>query len=399
MGRFRLTLVRLEFRTLRFLRQYLEWLDPTDNPCQDDTSRRVNPGRRVALGSDSYVRVSARRTPFSTMTPENRTGVGNGDKHEGPTGSSEVRAHLRPAFALRPGTVILILALPAAGRTEQISDANLRFLDDHSGWIRADGEATAGQAELALQLCEEGVGRHLGCDRRRTHARHDRPRAARSTGCSGGFPRPASYRAWQGFDIDAIEFPEETGGLSLVNIKVQVPVKPEAIQISVVGPRDRRDESLALVNRLLKGFRRNRTGWTQSHRNLANSPHYGLLLLAGIAAGGIGGFAVLFLVTRLGGPRGTLAVLGGAVIIAALLMPHSRTREAMATSATSSPGRSPRFGLRTGQPRSRTEKETQTGSGQTIEQAFRPRTSGGGPLTTNPLSVHQRHLFPKLENG
>ena len=56
-----------------------------------------------------------------------------------------------------------------------------------------------------------------------------------------------------------------------------------------------------------------------------------MLLLAVSAAGGIGGFAVLFLVARLG-PRGTLAALGGAAIIAALLLPHSRTREAKSMS-------------------------------------------------------------------
>jgi hypothetical protein len=112
-----------------------------------------------------------------------------------------------------------------------------------------------------------------------------------------------------------------------------VPLKPEAIQISVVGPRDRKDESLALVNRLLGGLR-GESNWLGSvaPRDVANSPHYGLLLIAAMAAGGIGGFAVLFLVARLG-PRGTLAVLGGAVTMAALLVPHTRTPEAMATSA------------------------------------------------------------------
>jgi hypothetical protein len=138
---------------------------------------------------------------------------------------------------------------------------------------------------------------------------------------------------WQDFDIDAIETSKEARGVALVTIEAQVPLKTEAIQVSVVGPRDRRDESLALVKQLLGGLR-GESNWLNpvAPRKLANSPHYGLLLILAMAAGGIRGFAVLYLLTRMA-PRGTLAVLGAAVILAALLMPRSRTREAMATSA------------------------------------------------------------------
>jgi hypothetical protein len=234
-----------------------------------------------------------------------------------------------------PAPVILIFALAAAGRAEQISDANLRFsMTIPEGFERMAQRPPDKPNWLYSFVKKESDGVWFAIVVERMRGTIGRERLDPRDAPAGSHARLHTVR-WQGFDIDAIEFPEETGGLSLVNIKAQVPVKPEAIQISVVGPRDRRDESLALVNRLLKGFRAESI-WLDSvaPRNLANSPHYGLLLLAAVAAGGIGGFAVLFLVTRLGGPRGTLAVLGGAVIIAALLMPHSRTREAMATSAT-----------------------------------------------------------------
>ena len=226
---------------------------------------------------------------------------------------------------------VAFLALAAAGRAEQIQDANFRFSltipdgfermptppPEKPKWIYGFAKTVPDGARFAIVV--EHMG---GTIRRERLGPEDAP--------AGSDARLHTVR-WQGFDIDAIEIPEEAGGVALATIKVQVPLKPEAIQVSVVGPRDRRDESLALVNQLLGGLH-GESNWLGSvaPRKLANSPHYGLLLILAMAAGGIGGSAVLYLLARMG-PRGTLAVLGGAVILAALLMPHSRTREAMAT--------------------------------------------------------------------
>jgi hypothetical protein len=226
-----------------------------------------------------------------------------------------------------------LLALAAAGRAEQIQDAKYRFsLTIPDGFERMPtlppekpksiyGFAKTGPDGVRFAIVVEHMGGTIG-----------RERLGRGDFPAGSQARLHTVR-WQGFDIDAIEIPEEAGGIALATIKAQVPLKPEAIQVNVVGPRDRRDESLALVNQLLGGLR-GESNWLGSAapRNLANSPHYGLLLILAMAAGGIGGFAVLYLLARMG-PRGTLAVLGGAVILVALLTPHSRTREVMATFA------------------------------------------------------------------
>jgi hypothetical protein len=228
---------------------------------------------------------------------------------------------------------VAFLALAAGGRAEQIQDAQFRFSltipdgfermptlpPEKPKWIYGFAKKGPDGARFAI------VVEHMGGMLRRE-------RLDRRDVLPGSQARLHTVR-WQGFDIDAIEIPEEARGVALATIKAQVPLKPEAIQVTVVGPRDRRDESLALVNQLLAGLR-GESNWLGSvaPRDLANSTHYGLLLILAMAAGGIGGFAVLYLLTRMG-PRGTLAVLGGAVILVALLMPHSRTREAIATTA------------------------------------------------------------------
>ncbi len=228
---------------------------------------------------------------------------------------------------------ILILALATLGRAEEIRDANFRFSMTIPDGFERLAQLPPGKPNWLYGFVKkEPSGVWVSIVVERMRGTIGRERLDPQDLPAGSHARLHTVR-WRGFDIDAIETPEESGGLALVTINAQVPLKPEAIQVSVVGPGDRRDESLALVNRLLSGLH-GESNWLGSvaPRGLANSPNYGWLLLAAAAAGGVGVFGVLYLITRRG-PRGMLAVLGAAVTVAALLTPRSHTRESMATSA------------------------------------------------------------------
>jgi hypothetical protein len=48
---------------------------------------------------------------------------------------------------------------------------------------------------------------------------------------------------WKGFDLQVLRVPEEDGGIRTVTFNVQIPLKGEAIQISIVGLAAREDET------------------------------------------------------------------------------------------------------------------------------------------------------------
>ncbi len=241
-----------------------------------------------------------------------------------------------PAFGSRPRSswvpAIVILTLAVAARGDQIKDPSLRFsMTIPDGFERTQVLPPNKPNWMYGFVREEPSGDRVAIVVERMRGTLGRERLEPGDLPAGSKARLHTVR-WHGFDIDAIESPEEAGGVELATFKAQVPLKPEAIQISVVGPRARRDESLALVNRLLGGLR-GESNWLDSSapRAMANSPHYGATLLVAAAAGGIGTFALLYLLSRVA-PRGTLAALGGGMIATAFLNPPSHTREAMALS-------------------------------------------------------------------
>jgi hypothetical protein len=59
---------------------------------------------------------------------------------------------------------------------------------------------------------------------------------------------------WKDFDIDVVRAPQEAEGVRLVGFIAQVPLKPEAIQIAVVGDASREDEIKETLRAVLGGL-------------------------------------------------------------------------------------------------------------------------------------------------
>lgn len=230
-------------------------------------------------------------------------------------------------------SAILMVLLGITGRAEQINDATYHFtMTIPEGFERATQFPPGKPKWLYAFTKKEADGTPVGIIVERMGAVIGREHLNVGD-MPPGFRGRLHRLSWRGFEIDAIENPEELNGVALVTIKAQVPLKPEALQVSVVAPAERRDESLALVNRLLGGLT-GESNWLDSSApaSLANSPHYGMILIVLSVIGGIAGFAVLYLVSRVA-PRGTLAILGAALILSNLLVPHTRNREVAAMMA------------------------------------------------------------------
>jgi hypothetical protein len=56
---------------------------------------------------------------------------------------------------------------------------------------------------------------------------------------------------WKDFEIEVMRVPEEIGGVKVVTFNAQVPLKPEAIQISVVGEVARENELRSVLRTVL----------------------------------------------------------------------------------------------------------------------------------------------------
>jgi hypothetical protein len=56
---------------------------------------------------------------------------------------------------------------------------------------------------------------------------------------------------WKEFEIDVSRVPEEAGGVQLVTFNAQVPLKPEAIQVAVIGEADREAETRGVLRSVL----------------------------------------------------------------------------------------------------------------------------------------------------
>lgn len=96
---------------------------------------------------------------------------------------------------------------------------------------------------------------------------------------------------WNGLDIDAIrtDTVHLAGGTPLTVYTAQVPLRKEAIQVVVAGPRARATESLATLNSVL-GSLKGETNW------LSSTERAGRL---GTIVGWIIGIAVGFLIVRM----------------------------------------------------------------------------------------------------
>lgn len=59
---------------------------------------------------------------------------------------------------------------------------------------------------------------------------------------------------WQGFTIDVFEVREQISGRTLISYNAQIPVVPNAIQLSVAGLEERQEEMQAILTESLAGI-------------------------------------------------------------------------------------------------------------------------------------------------
>ena len=132
---------------------------------------------------------------------------------------------------------------------------------------------------------------------------------------------------WQGFEIDALEVPQNVDGLEAVNFNAQVPLKRRAIQIRVIGSRDQKEQLRALLGELLASTR-GESNWLGSVAppTLAASPRYGWLLV-GLTILGLGlGLAALWLLRRRSA-RGVVLVVAVCIYALSWALPPGQMRE------------------------------------------------------------------------
>ncbi len=104
---------------------------------------------------------------------------------------------------------------------------------------------------------------------------------------------------WSDFDVDAAEVPESVNGVKVLSYNIQVPLKPEALQITVAGGSDRKAELLSIGQTLLNGLE-GKTNWLRSlvSRPPGSESQYRFwMVITGIVFV-CGGLAVIWLIAR-----------------------------------------------------------------------------------------------------
>ncbi len=142
-----------------------------------------------------------------------------------------------------------------------------------------------------------------------------------------GFKGSVFTARWNDFEIEAIELPELLNGVPTINYNAQVPLKPEAIQVRVVGPQSRQAELRALLDQLLASLQGD-SNWLRSSAPpaLAASRHYTTMLVTALVVGIVLGLVVLWLIGRRS-PRGTVLLLAVLIYTSSWAIDVGRSRE------------------------------------------------------------------------
>lgn len=84
---------------------------------------------------------------------------------------------------------------------------------------------------------------------------------------------------WKDFDIEVVRIPEKTGDLQIVTFNAQVPLKPEAVQVAVIGEESRETELRSILRSVL-GNLDGQTNWLNTEQRVGRMSR-GLGQLAG----------------------------------------------------------------------------------------------------------------------
>jgi hypothetical protein len=231
-------------------------------------------------------------------------------------------------FATVVSTVSCCLSVAHA---EQISDSTLHFsLTIPDGFVR-DPQLAAAQPDFlyAFRKVESGdIGVVIIIERMRGTIGRERLDASK---LPRGFIGKVFTIRWHEFHLDAVEVPEEVGGIATINYNVQIPLKREAIQLRVLGRRDRMEQLLQLTNNLLDSLQ-GESNWLRSSAPpaLAQSSSYGSWIITVCGIGIIGGLVLLWLVRRVS-RRGTVLWLAVLIYAVSWVIAPGETREMRAT--------------------------------------------------------------------
>lgn len=238
--------------------------------------------------------------------------------------SNTARTRLISAFPL-----FCLLLTGSVARADTIVDARLGFeLELPAGFVsRPDlvgitpdivhafqfGEAT--EDEIAVLLLIEKLGGVIGRERL---SKEDMPPE---------LDGDIFVTAWQEFEIDGFEVPENVNGIPAVTYNVQIPLKREAIQVKIFGPADREELLQDLLRQVLDGLS-GESNWFSSGAppSVANSENYGkVLLLLGIGSVVVGLIALWFLSRS--SPKGTVLVIAAMIYFLSWQIDDIRVRE------------------------------------------------------------------------
>jgi hypothetical protein len=132
---------------------------------------------------------------------------------------------------------------------------------------------------------------------------------------------------WQDYDINVFEIPEESDGVAFVTYNAQIPLKREAIQLKLFGPRDRRAELSTLLAQIVSGCR-GETNWSAPTGRRGDGRPSPTALIIAVIVMVLALLLLLMWVSRHVSPRVTLVL---AVVIYAFGWANreDRTREAL----------------------------------------------------------------------
>ncbi len=113
---------------------------------------------------------------------------------------------------------------------------------------------------------------------------------------SPGFKGTVLSMRWRDFEVDAVEVPEAGG---TITFNAQVPLKREAVQVSMVGPSGRRAELLSYLQASLDGLT-GESNWTASGgvSSTGGSRAYQVGVLIGCGLAFVTGLLIMWLASR-----------------------------------------------------------------------------------------------------
>ena len=227
--------------------------------------------------------------------------------------------------------VLLAACSASALQAETISDAALGFtLELPSGFnARPDLLGMKPTVAHAFEYQQPGAGRiatlllieRMGGTIGREHLRPEQMPA--------GFNGKLFLTKWRDFDVDGFEVPEEVNGTKTVTYNVQIPLKAAAVQVTLFGPADRREQLDSLLRSVLDALH-GQSNWLTSVAPgaIANNDKYGMILLLYAVSGIFAGLVVLWFVSRRA-PKGTVFAIAVAIYVASWSFDQVQVREAM----------------------------------------------------------------------